>query len=104
SHRVSLVAGWRALRDAEQGGLVLGEEQRAAYRHVTSGSDFSLVVGYAGTGKSAMLGVARAAWEAQGFAVHGAALSGIAAEGLEAGSGIQSRTLASLEWSWKEGR
>jgi Ti-type conjugative transfer relaxase TraA len=102
--RVSLVAGWRALRDAERGGLTLGEEQRAAYRHVTSGSDFCLVVGYAGTGKSAMLGVARQAWEAQGFAVRGAALSGIAAEGLEAGSGIQSRTLASLEWSWKEGR
>ncbi|MBN9559161.1 MAG: Ti-type conjugative transfer relaxase TraA [Alphaproteobacteria bacterium] len=103
-HRVSLVAGWRALRDAEQGGLTLGEEQRAAYRHVTSGADLSLVVGYAGTGKSAMLGVARQAWEAQGLTVRGAALSGIAAEGLEAGSGIQSRTLASLEWGWKESR
>lgn len=104
SHLVSRVAGWRALQAAERGGLTLGEEQRAAYRHVTSGSDFSLVVGYAGTGKSAMLGVARAAWEAEGFTVRGTALSGIAAEGLEAGSGIASRTLASLEWSWREGR
>jgi ATP-dependent exoDNAse (exonuclease V) alpha subunit len=105
NHRVSRVAGWRALQAAERGGLTLGEEQRAAYRHVTSGSDSSLVLGYAGTGKSAMLGVAaRAAWEAEGFTVRGAALSGIAAEGLGAGSGIQSRTLASLEWGWKEGR
>ncbi len=123
-HRVLWVAGWRALRAAERAGgpraarvpsarapsggspsaVVLGEEQRAAYGHVTSGKDLALVVGYAGTGKSAMLGVARAAWEAEGFTVRGAALSGIAAEGLEAGSGIGSRTLASLEWAWKDGR
>ncbi len=92
------------MRAAERGGLVLGEEQRAAYGHVTSGKDLALMVGYAGTGKSAMLGVARTAWEAEGFTVRGAALSGIAAEGLEAGSGIASRTLASLEWAWKKGR
>ena len=95
---------WHALKVAERGGLALGDEQQAAYRHVTSGSDLALVVGYAGTGKSAMLGVARAAWEAQGYTVRGAALSGIAAEGLEAGSGIASRTLASLEFAWKDGR
>ena len=95
-HRVPLVARWQALKGAERGGLAFGDEQRAAYQHVTAGPDLALVVGYAGTGKSAMLGVARAAWEAEGYTVRGAALSGIAAEGLEAGSGIASRTLASL--------
>ncbi|WP_264996990.1 AAA family ATPase, partial [Komagataeibacter rhaeticus] len=44
-----------------------------------------------------------AAWEEAGYRVRGAALSGIAAEGLEAGSGIESRTLASLERAWERG-
>ncbi len=104
SHRVGVVEVSRAVRLAEAGGLQLGVEQREAVAHVTARRDLALVVGYAGTGKSAMLGVARGAWEAAGLRVRGAALSGIAAEGLEAGSGIESRTLASLEWGWKEGR
>ena len=104
AHRVDVADIDRAVRRAEAGGLALGEEQRGAVAHVTAGRDLALVVGYAGTGKSAMLGVARQAWEAAGYRVRGAALSGIAAEGLEGGSGIESRTLASLEWGWKEGR
>jgi hypothetical protein len=82
----------------------LGEEQRGALARITGREDLSLVVGYAGTGKSAMLGVAREAWEAQGYHVRGAALSGIAAESLEGSSGISSRTIASLEHGWAQGR
>jgi Ti-type conjugative transfer relaxase TraA len=100
-HRVSKGVQERALANAER---ALKGEQLAAFEHVTKGADIAAVVGYAGTGKSTMLGVARAAWEASGYRVQGAALSGIAAEGLEGGAGIQSRTLASLEHGWAQGR
>lgn len=93
-----------ALARAEARGLVLLREQADALAHVTDGRDLGIVVGYAGTGKSAMLGVAREAWEAAGYEVRGVALSGIAAENLESGSGIASRTIASLEHAWKQGR
>lgn len=94
----------RALERAEQRGLILSAEQGEGLTSITSGRDLAVIVGYAGTGKSAMLGVAREAWEAAGYEVRGVALSGIAAEGLESGSGIASRTIASLEHGWARGR
>ena len=94
----------RELDAAGSGGLVLGGEQQAALEHIVGKGDLAIVVGYAGTGKSAMLGVAREAWEHQGYQVRGAALSGIAAENLEGGSAIPSRTIASLEYQWDQGR
>ena len=100
-HAVGEAGQARALAGAARG---LEGEQLAAFEHVTGGADVVAVVGYAGTGKSTMLGTARAAWEAAGYRVRGAALSGIAAEGLEAGSGIASRTLASLEHGWARDR
>ncbi len=94
----------RALTRAEQGGLVLSGEQKAAFQHLAKPGDLGVVVGYAGAGKSALLGVARAAWEASGYEVRGLTLSGIAAESLKSGSGIASRTIASLEHQWAQGR
>ena len=56
--------------------------QHLAFTHLTSPGDLKCVVGYAGTGKSYLLGACLAAWESQGYAVVGATLSGIAAENL----------------------
>ena len=52
-----------ALSRAASRGMILSPEQHAAFQHVTKGQGISVVIGYAGTGKSAMLGVAREAWE-----------------------------------------
>ena len=93
-----------ALARAAARNMFLSPEQRSAFEHVTDAKGLGVVIGYAGTGKSAMLGVAREAWESAGYQVQGLALSGIAAENLESGSGIASRTIASLEHQWGQGR
>jgi Ti-type conjugative transfer relaxase TraA len=79
-HEVRSADREAALALAERRGLVLSGEQADALAHITEGSDLGVVVGHAGTGKSAMLGVAREAWEVAGYEVRGVALSGIAAE------------------------
>lgn len=91
-------------RDVAIDSAGLSGEQRRAVEHVTGGEQIAVVVGLAGAGKSTMLAAARDAWERQGYSVHGAVLSGKAAEGLEEASGMSSRTLASWEHGWKAGR
>ncbi|MBV9530024.1 MAG: Ti-type conjugative transfer relaxase TraA, partial [Bradyrhizobium sp.] len=103
-HEVNHTDRLAALARAQARGLVLSQEQADALAHITHGRDLGVVVGHAGTGKSAMLDVAREAWEAAGYDVRGGALSGIAAESLERGSGIASRTITSMEHSWGQGR
>ena len=88
---------------AAQGAGLTGDQEKAL-QHVLSDGDLKVVMGVAGAGKSTLLGAAREAWESQGYHVSGAALSGIAAEGLQRSSGIPSRTLASLELAWSKGR
>ncbi len=75
----------------------LSDEQRAMVtRLVTSGAGVEIVVGAAGTGKTFALDAARAAWQASGVTVIGAALSARAAAELQSGSGIESTTIARL--------
>lgn len=81
----------------------LSDEQKDALHHILGGKQLSCVVGLAGSGKSTMLATAKDAWERQGVVVHGAALAGKAADELAKSSGIESRTLASLEANWKNG-
>ena len=77
-HGVSASAQDAALRDRG-----LGDEQRAALAHVTG----------------------ERIWRSSSATpARGAALSGIAAENLEGGSGIHARTIASLEHAWGQGR
>lgn len=100
-HRVSSAA---SLRAREGSAVTMSQTQAMALDHVLGAQDLALVVGYAGSGKSTMLGAAQRAWTAQGYRVRGAALSGMAAEGLQNGSGIPARTIASLEHAWAQGR
>lgn len=84
-------------------GASLSDEQEKAIRHVLAPGQLKAAVGYAGAGKSTMLESAKTAFEAQGYRVLGAAISGKAADSLEKSAGIESRTLASFEYSWKSG-
>jgi Ti-type conjugative transfer relaxase TraA len=103
-HGVGDLERGAALARAAARGMALSAEQRDAFEHVTEAKGLGVVIGYAGTGKSAMLGVARDAWETAGYRITGLALSGIASENLESGSGIASRTIASMEHQWGQGR
>ena len=79
---------------ADEHGYLLGDEQLMALRHLTLGDEqFACVNGMAGTGKSSLLFAAREAWEADGYRVLGASLSGKAATGLQESAGIESQTL-----------
>ena len=75
----------------------LSDEQGTMVRRLTrEGDGLALVLGRAGAGKTYALDPARAAWEAAGYRVVGAALAARAAAELEAGAGIPSMTVARL--------
>ena len=84
-------------------GMILSSEQQEGLKHILGAGDIKCLVGYAGTGKSLLLGEAREVWEKEGYRVHGLTLAGIAAESLEFSSGIESRTLASRSYFWDRG-
>ena len=101
NHRVSE----QAVAIAASTRPTISDEQKRVLEYLTRRTgDLALVEGYAGTGKSFLLGAAREAWEAEGLTVLGGALAGKAADGLEVSSGIESRTLASWELAWSKGK
>lgn len=72
----------------------LSLEQKMALLHITEDpGKVKVVSGMAGTGKTTLMAEGRKAWEASGYTVIGASLSGKAAQGLEDGAGIKSTTL-----------
>ncbi len=98
THAVSVASQSNALSQK-----TLTPEQKTAFDHLVGQGDLKCVIGFAGTGKSYLLGAAKEAWEGEGYAVHGVTLSGIAAENLEDSSGIDSRTFASRCYYWDKG-
>ncbi len=80
------------------------EEQRGAFEYAVGEGGIKALAVTAGVGKSMLLAALREVWEIRGLRVIGIALSRIAAESLQASSGIPSQTLASLELEWQEGR
>jgi Ti-type conjugative transfer relaxase TraA len=100
AHRIDPKAIDAAIKSAG----TMSQEQADAVRHVTGPGRLAVIIGDAGTGKSFSMRTAAKAWESAGYNVRGAALAGKAADELQAGSGINSRTLASLEYAWSKGR
>ncbi|MCS7466281.1 relaxase domain-containing protein [Stieleria sp. ICT_E10.1] len=73
---------------------LLNEQQRDAIVELTTKkSKLHTVRGVAGAGKTTMLAAAREAWEANGYKVVGCAQSGVAAQELAKGAGIESETI-----------
>jgi len=90
--------------DLAAGQKSMSADQDAAFRHVLESGQVCCVSGIAGAGKSYTLDAVRDAYEREGFRVRGAALAGIAAEGLEQSAHIQSQTIHSLLGSIERGR
>jgi conjugative relaxase-like TrwC/TraI family protein len=104
-------AGYRAVeqaiwaKEAALGGrpLTVGQTN-AAIALATSGRGGELVLGVAGAGKTTMLDVVRAAFEADGYRVVGTSTSGQAARTLGAQAHMEARTVASLLWRLEHDR
>ncbi len=85
------------LRETLAAHPTIGEDQAAMVRDITQGGQgVSVVVGKAGTGKTYALGVARHAWQLDGYRVLGAAPTGIATICLDAEGFEHCRTVDSL--------
>jgi ATP-dependent exoDNAse (exonuclease V) alpha subunit len=82
----------------------LSERQRGALEYLVAEGDIKALAVAEESGTGLLLAAARRVWESRSLKVIGVALSRIAAEHLQALSGIHSLTLDSQEEEWKEGR
>ena len=98
--RVGRSAGQVSGRTIDQvlatNGHLDGEQAEGVRQLLGSGNGLDLVIGQAGTGKSTMLGAARAGWESAGYEVIGTAIASRTAAELQASTGIESLTMARL--------
>ncbi len=73
------------------------DDQREALEHIATSKDRIIgIQGGAGTGKTTMLSAARDQFEQQGYTVRGLSFTGKAAKELQAGAGIESKTIHSF--------
>ena len=85
--------------------ITLDKEQRDAVAFLfAEGGSARFVEGYAGTGKTTLLQGAYQVAQEHGYRMVGGALAGVAAEGLEAESGVKSNTLASTLLALERGK
>jgi DNA primase catalytic core len=81
--------------EAQQGFALTDEQTEALLRVTTQGRQLDAILGVAGSGKTTLMRAVRLVMEAGGFVVGGAATQAVAAQKLQAESGIHSRTVAS---------
>lgn len=98
-HKVSAYLSDKAIRSK-----TLSDTQADVLKAIVHGGDVVGVVGFAGTGKTHLLGAAREAWDKAGYRVRGLALAGRAADGLLQDANIESRTIASHLLAWRDDR
>ena len=104
THQVSAKRVQAAIKTAVEGeSYQLSEQQAGAVHSITGPQQLASIVGLAGAGKSTLLKAANLAWKAQGYNPIGLSLAGKAVDELEKSSGIEGRTIASLEYRLKHG-
>ena len=104
THQVSAKRVQAAIKKAVEGeSYQLSEQQAGAVHSITGPQQLASIVGLAGAGKSTLLKAANLAWKAQGYNPIGLSLAGKAVDELEKSSGIEGRTIASLEYRLKHG-
>jgi Ti-type conjugative transfer relaxase TraA len=81
----------------------LSKEQSLALRYLLDTPDIAVLSGKPGTGKTYLLKALHDQYQRYGYQILGAALASRAAKGLEAGSGIRSSTISSLNYRLEKG-